>query len=145
MRFNEEVKDLFTVPQGYYLAHCISGDYALGAGIAKTFNDVYNMRFKLHKQYPIPIGEKTANVGKALLVDNVFNLVTKARFFHKPTYRDLHDTLIDMKIQCEEKDITKLAMPLIGCGLDKLNWSMVEDVIIDVFKDSDIEILICEL
>ena len=25
---------MFTVPQGYYLAHCISGDYALGAGIA---------------------------------------------------------------------------------------------------------------
>ena len=58
LKIIEETRDLFTVPQGYYLAHCISGDYALGAGIAKTFNEVYNMRYKLHKQYPIPMGEK---------------------------------------------------------------------------------------
>lgn len=37
MTYREEVRDLFTVPQGYYLAHCISGDYALGACIAKQF------------------------------------------------------------------------------------------------------------
>ena len=44
-------KDLFTVPQGYYLAHCISADFALGAGIAKVFDEVYNMRFKLFSEY----------------------------------------------------------------------------------------------
>ena len=31
MTIREEQRDLFTVPQGYYLAHCISGDYALGS------------------------------------------------------------------------------------------------------------------
>ena len=114
MIFNEVQKDLFTVPQGYYLAHCISGDYALGAGIAKTFDKVYNMRFKLHRDYAIPDGEKYANVGRALLVDNVFNLVTKQRCFHKPTYDTLYETLVDMKEQCENFDIEKIAMPLIG-------------------------------
>ena len=86
MNFKEETRDLFTVPQGYYLAHCISGDYSLGAGIAAQFVDVYNMRYKLHRNYPIPDGEKFANVGEALLVDNVFNLVTKDRVYHKPRY-----------------------------------------------------------
>ena len=145
MIINEITQDLFTVPQGYYLAHCISGDYALGAGIAKKFDEVYNMRFKLHRNYAIPDGEKYANVGRALLVDNVFNLVTKARYFHKPTYDSLYDTLIDMREQCEDYDITKIAMPLIGCGLDKLNWQQVREVIEDVFGESDIEILICRL
>ena len=79
MKFVEEQKDLFTVPQGYYLAHCISGDYALGAGIAKQFVEIYNMRYKLHKNYPLPNGEKFANVGQALLIDNAFNLVTKPK------------------------------------------------------------------
>ena len=119
MIIKEEKRDLFAVPQGYYLAHCISGDYALGAGIATQFVEVYNMRYKLHSQYPIPNGEKFANVGKALLVDNVFNLVTKARCFHKPTYDSLYETLVDMKDQCEEWDITKIAIPYIGCGLDR--------------------------
>ena len=145
MIFNEVQKDLFTVPQGYYLAHCISGDYALGAGIAKTFDKVYNMRFKLHRDYAIPDGEKYANVGRALLVDNVFNLVTKQRCFHKPTYDTLYETLLDMKEQCDNFDIEKIAMPLIGCGLDRLDWEQVKDVIEDVFGETDIEILVCKL
>lgn len=145
MIIREEKRDLFTVPQGYYLAHCISGDYALGAGIAVQFVEVYNMRYKLHSQYPIPDSEKFANVGKALLVDNVFNLVTKARCFHKPTYDSLYDTLVDMKDQCEEWDITKIAIPYIGCGLDRLEWDKVRDIIEDVFEDTDVEILVCSL
>lgn len=145
MTINEINGDLFRVPQGYYLAHCISGDYALGAGIAKKFNAEYNMRFKLFRDYAIPDGEKSANVGRALLIDNVFNLVTKERCFHKPTYDTLYDTLVDMREQCEDFDITRLAMPLIGCGLDKLEWDKVKDVIEDVFENTNIEILICIL
>lgn len=144
MVIKEEVMDLFTVPQGYYLAHCISGDYALGAGIAKQFVENYNMRFKLHKNFPLPDGEKFANVGQALLVDNVFNLVTKARVFHKPTYESLYDTLLDMRVQCENLDISRLAIPLLGCGLDRLNWEQVKDIIEDVFDSTDIEILVCK-
>lgn len=142
MLFKEVNGDLFNAPQGCYLAHCISGDYALGAGIAKKFNEVYDMRFKLHKNFPIPDGEKFANVGKALLIDNVFNLVTKAGCYHKPTYATLFDTLDDMRTQCECLDIKKLAMPLIGCGLDKLEWEQVKQTIEEVFGDSDIEITI---
>lgn len=145
MTITEIKGNLFEVPQGYYLAHCISGDYALGAGIAKTFNEIYNMRFKLHKFHPIPDGCKYANVGKALLVDNVFNLVSKPRYFHKPTYSDLYETLCDMHDQCIDLSITKLAMPLIGCGLDKLEWDQVLDLIDDVFSGENIEILICKL
>lgn len=145
MNFKEETRDLFTVPQGYYLAHCISGDYSLGAGIAAQFVDVYNMRYKLHRNYPIPDGEKFANVGEALLVDNVFNLVTKDRVYHKPTYDTLIKTLEDMKEQCENLDIDKIAMPRIGCGLDGLSWDTVEEIIMEVFEDTDMEILICTL
>ncbi|RHS68271.1 hypothetical protein DW954_02745 [Clostridium sp. AM45-5] len=145
MNFKEETRDLFTVPQGYYLAHCISGDYSLGAGIAAQFVDVYNMRYKLHRNYPIPDGEKFANVGEALLIDNVFNLVTKDRVYHKPTYDTLIETLEDMKEQCENLDINKIAMPRIGCGLDGLSWDTVEEIIMEVFEDTDMEILICTL
>lgn len=145
MLMTEVQQDLFTVPQGYYLAHCISGDYALGAGIAKKFDEVYNMRFKLHRDYAIPEGQKSANVGRALLVDNVFNLVTKERCFHKPTYDELYNTLIDMREQCEDFGVKRLAMPLIGCGLDKFEWSRAKDIIEDVFGSTVIEILICKL
>ena len=145
MTITEIQKNLFEVPQGYYLAHCISGDYALGAGIAKTFDEVYDMRFKLHKFYPIPDGERYANVGEALLVDNVFNLVTKQLCWHKPTYESVYDTLEYMRDLCENLHITKLAMPKIASGLDRLQWDQVKELIEEVFADTDIDILICSI
>lgn len=136
-----EKRDLFTVPQGYYLAHCISADFALGAGIAKTFDEVYNMRFKLFREYD----DYTYDGGNALLIDNVFNLVTKPKCYHKPRYDAVRKALETMKDIMEANAITKLAMPRIGCGLDKLSWDEVYKIICEVFEDTDIEILICEL
>ena len=142
MNITIENRDLFTVPQGYYLAHCISADFTLGAGIAKVFDKVYNIRHKLFKNYP---EYEYDNLGDALLVDNVFNLVTKQKYWHKPTYYSLEGALMSMKDMMEDLNVTKLAMPLIGCGLDKLNWDMVLEIIKDTFEDMDVEILICKL
>lgn len=134
-------KDLFTMTQGYYLAHCISADFALGAGIAKTFDSVYNMRFKLFRSYP----DYEYHCGDALLVDNVFNLVTKNKHWHKPTYESLREALEMMMEQLDFLGATKLAMPRIGCGLDKLSWDKVYDIICEVFENMDIDIVICEI
>ena len=142
MTINIETKDIFTVPQGYYLAHCISGDYALGAGVAKQFDAVYNMKAKLNDQYRV---YEEPSIGSALLVDNVFNLVTKEKCYQKPTYSTLEETLVDMREQMNELMITKLAMPKIGCGLDRLDWDRVLELITEVFNETDAEILICTL
>ena len=141
MTITTENRDLFTIPQGYYLAHCISADFALGAGIAKTFDSVYNMRFKLFKHYP----DYEYCGGEALLIDNVFNLVTKQKYWHKPTYDNVREALEFMKEQMEFCDMTKLAMPKIASGLDRLEWSKVYEIICEVFEDTNIEIVICEL
>jgi hypothetical protein len=141
MTITIENRDLFTVPQGYYLAHCISADFALGAGIAKIFDEVYNMRFKLFREHD----EYFYDGGDALLIDNVFNLVTKPRCYHKPTYGALREALETMKNVMEMNATTKLAMPKIGCGLDRLEWDRVFDIICEVFEDTDVEVLICEL
>lgn len=141
MTITIENRDLFTMPQGYYLAHCISADFTLGAGIAKTFDDVYNMKFKLYRNYP----DYEYNGGDALPIDNVFNLVTKQKYWHKPTYNSLREALFMMRDQIEFLGATKLAMPWIGCGLDRLERDQVYDIICAVFEGMDINIVICEL
>lgn len=153
MIYREEVRDLFSVPNDYYLAHCISDDYALGAGIAKEFNKKFEMRYKLlaTKKYN-PIFSNTN--GHCIIVDKIINLVTKEKYWHKPTYKTLTNALVDMKEKCLEDDningigevgqIKKIAMPLIGCGLDRLQWNKVSEIIKDVFKDTEIEILVCK-
>jgi len=139
MILREEQRDLFSVPHGYYFAHCISGDFALGAGIAVKFNELYNMRKKLKNTVDyIPDN-------CAILIDNVFNLVTKRKCYHKPTYASLKESLEDMIETIETLEIEKIAMPMIGCGLDKLDWDIVKEIIEDVFEDIDIEILVCYL
>lgn len=141
MIITTEKRDLFAVPQGYYLAHCISADFALGAGIAKTFDEVYNMRFKLFRKYD----DYEYEGGDALLIDNVFNLVTKPKYYHKPRYEAVREALETMKDIMVMNAITKLAMPKIASGLDRLSWNEVYEIICDVFKDMDVEIVICEL
>lgn len=145
MTYKEEVRDLFSVPDDYYLAHCISGDYALGAGIAVEFNKRFDMRSKLWERYPRPWPQmqKQGIKGTCILIDRVLNLITKELYYHKPTYESMRQALEDMKYYCQIAKINKVAMPLIGCGLDRLKWDKVSAMIQEIFANEDIEILVC--
>ncbi len=68
--------------------------------------------------------------------------VTKPRSFHKPTYRTLHSSLLKMKEHCEAHGVRGVALPRIGCGLDKLSWDRVSEMIQSVFKDLDMTITV---
>lgn len=142
MRLEIKQMNLLNVPQGYYLAHCICADFNMGAGVARVIDDAFNMEEKLAKFYP---DDSDYLVGKALLVDNVFNLTTKLNRYEKTTYETLEKALRDMKEDIQDLEIRKLAIPKIGCGMDRLVWEHVEELITTVFEDMDIEILVCEI
>lgn len=138
MLFAEEKRDLFSVPEEYFLAHCISADYALGAGIAAEFQRRFHLRSHLNE------------IGGHIYPDcirfgRIFNLVTKNNYWNKPTYESLTVAIRMMKAQCELTKIQKLAMPKIGCGLDRLQWGRVMEILKAEFADTDIEILVCSL
>lgn len=139
MTFKEEYRDLFSVPKEYYLCHCISADFALGAGIAVEFNRRFNMRQKLFQYISEPITRETC-----ILIDRVLNLVTKEFYYNKPTYDSLEFALKVMKNVCISNNITQVAMPTIGCGLDGLKWNKVKEIIQNVFSDTNIDILVCK-
>ena len=138
--------DIFDVPRGTYIAHGISGDFSLGAGLAKKIDERYNMRYKLFLKYPFDPGKNNGYVGKALLIDDVFNLVDKSHYKQKLDLTDLMAALEDMKAQCIDLGVKKIAMPKIGTGHDHMNWVDVLDIIEDTFADcDDMEINIYEL
>lgn len=134
--------DVFNHKDCYY-AHCISRDYALGAGIAVEFDKRYDMRNRLLKLAE----EKTETLDeKCIEVENVFNLITKEKYWQKPSYKSLEESLLEMKEKLSKnKNIKKLVMPKIGCGLDRLSWDKVEPMVQEIFKDLDIEIVVCYL
>lgn len=153
MTIKEEKRDLFTMPSDYALAHCISADFKLGAGIARKFDELFDARQKLFNVLPgswIPRWDKTQERfrgGSIILFSDYtfFNLVTKRNYWDKPTLTTIENALIWMKEQCEDHYITKLAMPRLWCGLDKQNWSDVKPLIEKVFADTNIEIVVCNL
>ena len=146
MTYSEENKDLFTVPGDYYLAHCISADFGMGKGIVVEFNKRFDMKRKLQSKYPDYLNQYTHKRigGDCLLEGNVFNLITKERYFNKPTIITMRLALEKMKQICLENDIKKIAMPAIGCGLDRLNWVDVSEQIKSIFADTNVEILVCK-
>ena len=146
MIYKEEVRDLFSVPNDYYFAHCISADFGMGKGIAVEFNKRFDMKNKITNIYVDYLGEWQSNnyIADCKLIDKVFNLITKERYWQKPTYKSITEALIHMKYQCELNNIKKVAMPVIGCGLDKLEWDKVSQIIHDIFGGTEIEILVCK-
>ena len=145
MTIREEQRDLFTVSADYILVHCISADLAMGAGIAKEFTK-RGVKAQFQRDY------QDIEVGDCLVSDTTgwraeLNLVTKEKYWQKPTYETMRMALEDTKSLYEEImsyiETVKLAMPRIGCGLDKLEWSKVRAIIEEVFADTDAEILVC--
>ena len=124
----------------YFLAHGISGDFTLGAGLAKKINDKYDMSKKLQETYIFESGKYGA-----FLIDNVFNLAIKDCYKDKATYGGLQTALNDLKLSLYYMNVKKIAIPRIGCGKDKLDWNIVQAMLNDTFKDMDIEIIVCVL
>ena len=147
MIYREVQQDLFSVSKDYYLAHCISADFKLGAGIAVEFQRRFNLREDLLYAFGSKWYLEYDNQfnGDAFLHCNkrVIDLITKTRYWHKPTLYSMERALEKMKGICEKYNIEKIAMPKIGCGLDKLKWEDVSELIKEVFQDTDIEILVC--
>lgn len=140
MTFQELEQDLFTVEEGYLLAHCISADAKMGAGIAVAFCQHFDLN-SLREQ----ASSKPLDVGSCYRVGRVLNLVTKPKYWQKPSYATLTAALEDMRNQCVQAGIDKIAMPRIGCGLDRLRWDKTRQIIQEVFEETDIDILVCSL
>lgn len=157
LKIVERTGDLFEYQDDYVLAHCIAADFGMAGGIAKQFVDKMNMRDKLKSWSSKESVKMTKNpygtfgvtrphlLGKAVLIDGTFNLITKLWTYEQPMYENLYESLEDMKRQVQELNIKKLAMPKIGCGIDGLSWVAVFAMIVATFKDMDMEILIVSL
>lgn len=118
------------------IAHCVSADFKLGAGIAT----------EVKKKYP-KLPNEQGTIGVAYGIQNndmlVYHLVTKEKYYHKPTYESLKKSLISMRDQITS--VKTLSIPKLGCGLDRLQWLEVEKIIKSVFENVNIVITVYEL
>lgn len=138
-RIIEEQGDLFALDATHSLAHCVSVDLAMSKGIAKGFRDRYRQLNQLRAQNP--------QIGSVCYIPSTpgnyaFYLVTKAKYYHKPTYDSLQSTLHALLTLCVDLQVQRLAVPRIGCGLDKLNWERVREMLERTFAGTGVEITV---
>lgn len=116
------------------LAHCVSVDLAMSKGIAAEFRDRFGGLEELRSQ--------RGGVGSVVYLHDkpgnryIYYLVTKQNYWGKPTYASLEKCLEALRALCLKHGTERLAMPRIGCGLDRLQWDTVRTSIRRVFPES---------
>lgn len=151
MIYNEKNADV-TKQEGYVIAHCISIDCAMGAGVVVPICNKHTMlrtacHSYVYNNYVTPGDIYRYEDNKGV----VYNMFTKQYCYQhagdgmtNEQYLDyLKSALMNIKQSMQTNNETKLAMPRIGCGLDRCDWNEVSEIIKNVFNDTDIEILIC--
>lgn len=136
-RFTNEPRNCLAVQVKHLISSCIISSPM----ICLTFRRIF-------KNIPLLRAQRQGPGSVVLLKNNdryIFYLVTKIRYFHKPTYESLYFSLIRLKQFCICLNVKKLAMPKIGCGLDRLNWVRVKNLMGLVFDNSDVEIIVYSL
>lgn len=144
MTITEIPGDLFTAKDTMFI-QCISADIACGAGIAVAFNKHFNIKNRIKDRLddlPATYWDE-GHEGFAILETPVINLVTKRRYFEKPTETSLKNALDAAVKICKDKNVTAIAMPYIASGLDKMNWkTQVRPAIERAFAGTNIDITV---
>ncbi|XP_066265186.1 ADP-ribose glycohydrolase OARD1-like isoform X1 [Branchiostoma lanceolatum] len=130
--------DLFSCPESDSLVHCISQDCHMGKGIVVIFKKKFGRVEELKRQGQKPGGVAVLKTEQRY----VYYLVTKEKYWQKPTYRSLESSLRAMKAHCVQHQVCRLSMPRIGCGLDRLHWDRVSQTVKDIFSDTDMAITV---
>ena len=116
------------------LAHCISSDFKMSAGIAQSFK----------RKFPYKVPQSTNSPLSVQQADDrfIYHLITKKIFFQKPTYDSLRQSLEAMTKHANKHKVTEISMPKAGCGLDRLEWYKVERLIREICAQSNLTITV---
>ena len=136
---HEMIGDL--LEQSGHLAHCISEDAKMSAGIAVQFKQ----RFPQMLDY---IKENQTGIGSAIPFYDVkhhriiYNLVVKERFFDKPTLIDIEYALWDMRQHAVRNNVYEICIPQIACGLDGHKWEDIYKILYKIFRYGNIQVIV---
>lgn len=118
------------------MVHCISSCASQSKGLAKEVC----LKFPMNRGIPkgLPIGScYPCHVSERI---TILNLITKAEKHEKPTLTNLKATLLALRRYALSNKIYTLSMPKLGCGLDGLTWTDVQNMVITLFIDTKIKI-----
>ena len=131
MKYREVCGNLFAQGHGQNLAHCVSADFKMSRGIAKIFRNRFGGIDELSASHT-KVG-KTATLTRGHR--HIFYLVTKNKYYQKPTISSLKKCLLHLKTQVVELGLINLDIPKISSGLDRIPWDITRQLLLEIFSD----------
>ncbi len=122
------------------VGHCISRDARLSRGFARLLKQRFPHLRNL-QPFLVPVGD----IYPLFVCDQglwIYNLVTKCHFYEKPSYATIESSLLQMRHHAWEHGVSKIGLVRLASGLDRLKWSIVRNIIAEVFLNSNINIFI---
>jgi len=137
--YEEIIGDIFSA--NYAIGHCVSRCLSMHKGIALEFRNRFQNIEGLKKQ-----NKQITEVAHLKINGNwILYLITKLKYFNKPTWLNIFKTLKNTKKFCEINKIYTLALPKICSELDRKEWNIVSILIKIVFENSPTKIKIYQL
>ncbi|KAJ1528920.1 hypothetical protein ONE63_007289 [Megalurothrips usitatus] len=114
----------------------------MGQGIAAGFKRKFGRVQELKEQ--------NRKIGQVAHVEYetgkyIFYLITKEKYYQKPSYEDLDTCLFELTCLCGQLGIKDIHIPRLGCGLDGLNWSRVRNIVRRRFRDTETNVIVYTL
>jgi hypothetical protein len=115
------------------IAHCISADLHMGAGVARQICQIRAYNRPNDWQKPGHMNQPRAGMLHTVLVttspeDNssqVFNLISKQHYWNHGDYPSMERVLKALRGKMIDHKVPRLSIPKIGCGRDRLEWCKV--------------------
>ena len=129
--------------RGEEIVHCVSSDFEMGVGVAKTLADaIPSLRPYLRKTNPFPDTFSEFKPFTAVWEEGdrvIYNLATKYRYFNKPTLDTLRISIMTLMSVLERKHKDEqeinISMPMIASGCDRVHWCVTEKLFKELLSD----------
>lgn len=131
-------ENLLNVPIIYKVAQAINADLSFSPkGLTGLMNKYFNIGEQLLDYVNVEW-----ETGDVIPTGSVYNLLTKNNKDDCATYDNVKLCLENLRDICYRDNTKYLAIPKIGCGRDKLNFTKVLYLICDIFGNTDIQVCV---
>ena len=122
----------------------------MGKGIALEFKKAFPENYQLYREAcnnrQIDIGKIFVAATGRELPKYIINFPTKMNWRNPSKYEYIEKGLISLVSWLKENKVKSIAIPPLGCGNGKLDWSKVKPMVINSLKsfENNLEIIIVE-
>ena len=138
-------EDIFDNPDSK--AHCVPADLQMAFGVAKLFRARYgNIQFLFHQRCHTGAVALLTPVQTGVAGEYIFYLVTKTRYFDKPTFPDARQTMRAFVNMALKYDVQRVHIPLLCTGWDDMAWPetyhFLAETLLEIDKNELLKIIV---